>query len=136
MFDNNNANSEHTPKVELAGTNDGKMTDAEWLATYCKKLLEALPFKAAFRRDAILYRRTSAALPKFRTSTKKALAEAKKPGENGLFYANLLRLVRASHPMHWFICDGCNGTGHLPNDKDRWCGKCLGGGYKLKFEET
>ena len=136
MFDNSNAHSENAPSVEPTGTNKTKVTDQEWLTAYCKKLLEALPFKAAFRRDAILYRRLSEILPRFRTSTKKALAEAKKPGENGLFYASLLKVVRASHPMDWFICDGCNGTGHLPNAKDQWCGKCLGGGYKLKFEET
>jgi hypothetical protein len=136
MFDNKNVHSENASSVESTGTKPSKMTDHEWLTTSCKKLLEALPYKAAFRRDAILYRRLSEILPKFRTSTKKALAEAKKPGENGLFYASLFKCVRASHPMDWYICDGCNGTGHLPNDKDRWCGKCLGGGYRLKFQET
>ena len=91
MFDNNNAQSVNASSVEPAGTNKTKMTDDEWLTTHCKKLLEALPFKLAYKRDAILYRRLSEILPKFRTSTKKALAEAKKPGENGLFYAILSR---------------------------------------------
>ncbi len=136
MFDSDNAHSASGSSAQPADAHKTMMTDQEWLTTHCKKLLEALPFKAAFTRDAILYRRLSEILPKFRTSAKKALAEAKKPGENGLFYASLFKVVRASHPMDWLICDGCNGTGHLPNAEDRWCGKCLGGGFRLKFEET
>ncbi len=112
------------------------MTDDEWLTTHCGKILEALPFKSAFRRDAILYRRISDKVIGFRTATKKALGEAKKPGENGQFFANIFRIVRASHPMNWLICDGCNGTGHVPDDKTKSCTRCLGGGYKVKFEET
>lgn len=112
------------------------LTDDEWLETYCGKILAALPFKTAFRRDAILYRRSLDKIVSLRTGTKKALAEAKKPGENGAFFANLFRLVRASHPMNWLVCDGCNGNGHVADDKTRQCSKCLGGGYKLKFEET
>ena len=116
--------------------NATELTDEEWLTTHCKKLVEALPSKSAYKRDAIIYRRIVNSLIKFRTSTKKALAEGKKPGENGVFYASLCKVVRASHPMDWFICDGCNGKGHLPDANDKPCSKCLGGGYKLKFEDT
>ena len=135
-------------KVEKAASDAGKpakedkrakppeLTDDEWLATHCKKLVEALPFKNAFKRDAILYRRIIENLGKFRTATKKALAEAKKPGENGLFYASLFKVVNASHPMNWLICEKCNGKGHAPETKDKPCGGCLGGGFKLKFENT
>jgi ParB-like chromosome segregation protein Spo0J len=112
------------------------MTDEEWLETHCGKLLGNLPFKAAFKRDAILYRRISESLVRFRTGTKKALAEAKHTGENGAFFANIYRIVRAAHPMNWFICEGCLGTGHTPEDKSKQCNKCLGGAYKVKFEEA
>ena len=112
------------------------MTDDEWLTTHCSRILGVLPFKNAFRRDAILYRRIAEKLVGFRTATKKALAEAKMPRENGLFYANLYRVVRASHPMNWLVCDGCGGKGHVEGNTQQTCGKCLGGGYKLKFEET
>ena len=136
MSDNSNTQSVTASSVEPTIASNAKMTDAEWLSTYCRKLLEALPFKAAFKRDAILYRRLSEILPKFRTSTKKAIAEAKKPGENGLFYANLYKVVKASHPMDWYICEGCNGTGYMKHARDSRCSMCLGGGFKLKFEET
>jgi hypothetical protein len=130
----NNALSGSDRSVESEDRN-ADMTDDEWLNTYCKKLLNALTFKAAFKRDAILYRRLSAALVKFRSSSKRPLFEAKKPGENGQWYANVYRVVRAAHPMHWFICDGCNGTGHKPEAREQPCTKCFGGGFKLKFEE-
>jgi hypothetical protein len=112
------------------------MTDDQWLETHCGKLLGLLVFKAAFKRDAILYRRISEKLVAFRTGTKKALAEAKHAGENGNFFANIYRIARASHPMNWLICDGCDGHGHVKDDKSKQCPKCLGGAYKLKFEET
>jgi ParB-like nuclease domain len=117
-----------------------EMTDEEWLTTHCKKLLDALAHKVAFKRDAILYRRTIEHIAKFRTSTKKALAEAKKPGENGLFFSSFVKMVRAAHPMQWFICDKCNGKAFVPvaaeGGEIKNCGKCLGGGYIVKFEET
>ena len=129
------APNEEAPKAE-APKKAADMTDDVWLETYCKKLLDALPFKAAFRRDAILYRRVAEKTVAYRTATKKAIAEAKKVAENGIFFANLWRVVRTSHPMNWLICDGCNGTGHVADDKTKQCNKCLGGGYKVKYEET
>jgi ParB/RepB/Spo0J family partition protein len=112
------------------------LTDDEWLETHCSKMMAILPFKNAYKRDAILYRRLAEKTIAYRTSAKKALAEAKKPAENGLFFSFVFKLTRAAHPMHWLICDGCNGTGHKPEDKSVACGKCMGGGYKVKFEEV
>ena len=122
--------------ADAARAPEKEMTDEKWLDLHCSKIMSILSFKTAFRRDAILYRRAFETLVRFRTNMKKPLAEAKKPGENGTFFANLYKIVRASHPMHWFMCDGCNGTGHVPDHPDQQCGKCLGGAYKLKFEET
>jgi ParB-like chromosome segregation protein Spo0J len=113
-----------------------EMTDDEWLAAHCGRVLEALPYKNAFRRDAVLYRRMIESIVKLRGAAKKPLAEAKKPAENGSFYANLYRIVRTSHPMNWLICEKCDGHGHDKADKSKVCGVCLGGGYKVKFEEA
>ena len=123
------------PAKEDQRTKPAEPTDDEWLSTHCKKLFDALPHKAAYKRDAVLYRRLLEVLVKFRTGSKKALSEAKKPGENGVFYTAVLRVVRASHPMDWLICEGCNGKG-FTDKKDVSCTKCFGGGFKLKFEET
>jgi hypothetical protein len=112
------------------------LSDEEWLETHCSKMMAILPYKNAYKRDAILYRRLAEKTIAYRTSAKKPVAEAKKPAENGLFFSFVFKLTRAAHPMHWLICDGCNGTGRKPEDKSLSCGKCLGGGYKVKFEET
>ena len=119
----------------LVPTKQVNMSDDEWLESHCSKMMAVLPFKTAFKRDAILYRRIAEKLIAFRTATKKARAEAHRPSENGLFYSHLFKITRASHPMHWLICNGCNGTGHQPDDKTKPCGMCLGGGYKVKFED-
>jgi hypothetical protein len=116
--------------------NRPQLTDDQWLETYCKRMLDVLPYKAAFRNDAILYRRIADKIIGFRTGTKKGLAEMKKPGENGAFFWNVFRLVRTSHPMHWLLCSGCNGTGHVPDKPNEQCKKCFGGGYQVKYEET
>jgi hypothetical protein len=128
--------AEATPEKPTPAPKPAEMTDDEWLNAYCSKILSVLPYKSAFRRDAIMYKRAADKLIGFRKSMKKIVAETKKPGENGQFFSNIFRIVCASHPMNWLICDGCNGNGHVPNDKTKQCTRCLGGGYKLKYEET
>lgn len=112
------------------------MTDDQWLETHCSKILAVLPYKVAFRNDAILYRRIAEKIIGFRTGTKKALAELKKPGANGAFFSNVFRIVRTSHPMNWLLCAGCSGTGHVKDAPTEQCKKCFGGGYQVKYEET
>ncbi len=125
------------PAQEAPPLRAAEQTDDEWLSTHCSKILDLLVFKAAFKRDAILYRRIiNAGLAKFRGAVKKPMAEVKKHGENGTFYAQIFRVVRAAHPMHWLVCAGCLGKGHVPDDKKTQCPTCLGGAYKVKFEET
>ena len=115
--------------------NESEMTDQEWLDTYCSKVMGCLAVKAGFRADAILYRRINQTLVKFRGSVKKQLKEAKLLSGNGGFYSVVKRLVKAAHPMHWLICDGCFGKVHPENDKTVQCNKCYGSGYKLKIED-
>jgi hypothetical protein len=135
--DPNSSRSARSPKrKKLEALQPPPISDQEWLETHCSKMMSILPFKNAYKRDAILYRRMAEKIIALRTSAKKPIAEAKKPAENGLFFSFLFKITRASHPMHWLICDGCNGTGHKPEDKSVACGKCMGGGYKVKFEET
>ena len=125
------------PATELPPLNEAEETDNEWLHAHCGKLLGLLPFKTAYKQDAILYRRIiNRGLAKFRGAMKKPLAEAKKTGENGSFFAQVIRVVKAAHPMHWLMCDACLGWGHVPGDRTKMCMKCVGGGYKVTFEET
>jgi hypothetical protein len=115
-----------------------ELSDEEWLSTYCGTILANLKHKVAFKADAILYRRTSEALTRFRTSIKKAVEEAKSPaGHNGSWYANTYRLIKASHPQHWLVCSSCTGTGKdTAQDKDsEVCPKCFGAAYKMKLED-
>ena len=125
-----------TGDTKPASPKTADLTDDEWLETHCGKILSVLPFKIAFKRDAILYRRASEKdnLAKFRTTMKKAIAEAKKPGENGRCYHYFYSITRMSHPMHWLICDGCYGHGHVPDNKTESCKKCYGAGYTVTFE--
>ena len=136
MSDDNKSKSNRNVKAEPVALKIPELTDEAWLDAHCGKILHLLPFKAAFKRDAIAYRRLGDALPKFRKAGKKAIAECQRWGENGLFMATLMRLVRAAHPMHWLVCDGCSGHGQDPADRTKKCNKCFGAGYKLKFEET
>jgi ParB-like chromosome segregation protein Spo0J len=120
---------------------DKELTDEEWLAQHCDPILKGLKRKGPFKRDAILYRRLKDTLPKLRTSSKKALAEAKSSDGNGGFFGALVRVVKAAHPSNWLICGGCNGTGHVtaPDKEGReskqTCTQCHGAAYKLKLED-
>jgi hypothetical protein len=136
MSDDNKPKSKRSVKVEPEALKIPELTDDAWLSTYCSNILNLLPYKTAFKRDAIAYRRLGDALPKFRKPGKKVIAECLRWGENGLFMAALMRIVRAAHPMHWLVCDGCFGHGEDPADRTKKCNKCFGAGYKLKFEDT
>ena len=117
------------------------MTDDEWLKAHCDVILKSLKRTAPFKRDAILYRRMQEAIVKFRTTAKKPLAEAKHADGNGTFFGALARLVKASHPSHWMVCGGCDGTGYVVGpDRDgketkQTCGQCYGGAYRVKLED-
>jgi ParB/RepB/Spo0J family partition protein len=128
--------------VPAANDKDKDLTDEEWLAKYCDPILKLLKHKAAFRRDAILYRRVVNTIANIRSSTKEALAEAKGPaGGNGGFFGSLVRVVRAAHPMHWMVCSGCNGHGYVTApDKDgreakQTCTACNGAAYRLRLQD-
>lgn len=118
-----------------------ELTDEDWLAQRCDVVLKNLTRKAAFKRDAILYRRLADLLPKLRGSTKKALAEAKNADGNGAFFAVLNKLVRAAHPSNWLVCGECNGKGSIlgPGEDGKEaklkCPGCYGAAYKLKLED-
>ena len=130
--------SQTSAKAAPAVPKPKQMTDNEWLDAHCSKILGILPFKNAFKQDALLYRRLSEKdkFTAFRRFAKKLLADARKPGSNGLFFSYVYRIVHAAHPMHWLMCDGCNGNGHVPVDKTKACPKCMGGGYKVTYEQT
>jgi hypothetical protein len=135
--DPNSSRSDKSSKPKKLETwQPAPLSDEEWLETHCSKMMSILPYKAAYKRDAILYGRMAEKIIALRTSAKKPIAEAKKPAENGLFFSFLFKITRAAHPMNWLICDGCNGHGHKPDDKTQSCMKCFGGGYRVKFEET
>jgi hypothetical protein len=118
--------------------NAKNLPDEEWLRTYCGDIMTNLKHKAAFKNDALLYRRAQEKLAHFRGSMKKLVAEAKsREGHNGAFYATLYRLVKASHPQHWLICATCVGTGKdtAPGKVNEVCPKCFGAAYKMRLDD-
>jgi hypothetical protein len=123
-----------------------EMTDDEWLRTHCSMILSQLKHKAAFKKDAILYRRGQELLAKFRGGMKKFIEEAKsQEGHNGAFFAQLYRLLKCSHPQHWLVCGICLGDGKKPadpklppppaNEPPKPCPPCMGAAYRLKLDD-
>ena len=104
-------------------------SDEEWLDYCCGEVMARLKSTAAFKRDALLYRRTSEERARLWAGTKKALAEAK--GQQvGPFFMLLSRLVNIDHPKNWLHCGPCEGTG-ASGDGSK-CGYCYGHGYSTR----
>lgn len=115
-----------------------ELTDDEWIDQNCGVLLKLLRHKTPFRRDAILYRRISEGLTKFRAHCKAPIAEAKASGGNGGFWSAVYRTVMAAHPRDWQVCGLCNGTGkdrEASDPKNNMCKKCFGAAYYLIVEK-
>jgi hypothetical protein len=79
----------------------------------------------------------SEATVRFRASVKKHVKDMKSSvGHNGAWFSNVNRIIRASHPMHWLVCAGCEGDGkNHEGDLKGVCPRCFGSGYKLRLED-
>jgi hypothetical protein len=110
-----------------------EQTDEEWFETHCSEKAALLAEPTKYRFDAFLWRWTNDARHQFRAKAKPYLDKHRKamPGGFGP-YGNLInRIISASHPKDWMLCDKCAAKGHVNGDR---CGKCSGGGYLIKVE--
>ena len=110
-----------------------EMTDEEWLRATCDPLLKSLNKKSVFRRDAILYRRLTNMLARFKTGAQGALQEAKSPEGNGGLFSLIYRVSNVAPPGFWTVCPSCSGTGK-DKETSKVCGECLGAAFKVKLQ--
>ncbi len=130
------------PKVKAEPKKkESDLTDEEWLQDHCGTLMGQLKRKAAFKRDAILYRRLIPHLARVRTEWTSRINECKSPDGNGGFFYAVNRFVKAKHPSQWFLCETCSGSGKAPpkegapaDAKAEKCITCLGAAYKVAVD--
>jgi ParB-like chromosome segregation protein Spo0J len=123
-----------TEDEEKKRTKEADLTDDEWLARHCHRLLALLQRKGPFRRDAILYRRIYESVARIRKPWKKYCLETRHPDGNGFFFHSVAKISRMAHPRDWLVCGTCMGTGKDKETEDA-CKGCYGGAYHPKLED-
>jgi hypothetical protein len=121
------ANGQETADAPSVRTEQG-LTDDDWVKVHCSKMLERIQNPEAFKRSAILFRKTLEARAAFAAKPRKVVmqshAEAPSP-----FSWHLLAFLVVEHPSEWKLCGECLGL----NKEDPGCKKCKGAGFLIGF---
>jgi hypothetical protein len=133
--------AEHTPKPEPPDPDKPKpeeeLSNQDWIATYCSKILPKLQNRAAFENEAIKWREFRTRVRKKAQSVVKELLDLwRSRRAPGLYEKQIYSMWWIAHPNDWVPCGNCGATGSIPMGAPRGepCPTCEGGGFKLKVE--
>ncbi len=121
------------PSQDLAKAENAKLeiklSDQEWVETYCGQMRACLQDPTFFDIDAAFYRRDRDAKAIYqRDGQTKAIAKARAGKHRNLpFVKFYIRFMFVEHPNQWQRCDDCFGN----NADQPRCEKCKGAGYKI-----